>query len=125
MVIIGAVFGDNRAESAGAQTIDLLYRKKAVRSHFSRLHAENVDRVVDEEMRISHVAGCARAQGKCVFTSWMQTKSFVKRGYSINFDNRNTKTERHDFHRFFKKITIDFLNVLECFNKLVGLAASA
>src|SRR4030043_949059 len=118
MVIIGAVFGDNRAESAGAQTIDLLYRKKAAGSHFSRPHAENVDRIVDEEMRISHVAGCARAQGKCVFTSWMQTKSFVKRGYSINFDNRNTKTERHDFHSFLRNISSDLLHGLECFNKL-------
>jgi hypothetical protein len=124
VVMVGPVFGNNRPQRAGTQTVDVLNREEAVGGHLARLDAELANCVVEEKAGAPNVTGGTGTHGQHMLAGWFQFKGFVKGSHPVDFYKRYPKALGNGLYRLSGDVAVAFLNILEHLNQLVRLAAA-
>jgi len=70
VVMIRAVFGNDRPQGAGAQAVDVVDGEKTVRGHLARFNPELAGGVVEEKVGAPNVAGGASTHGQDMLARW-------------------------------------------------------
>jgi len=123
--MIGAAFPDDRSQSTGAQTVNMFNGEQTVRGDFAGFDPKLAYGLLKEKAGAPDMASRAHAHDEVVFTTGFQFEGLIKGRHPVNFHERYPKTLGHSLHSLFGDETVVFLNVLECFNKLMGLTATA